>query len=238
MTDVSAEMKAYYAERAPYYDAVYLKPERREDIDFLATYLPRQLAGREVLEVACGTGYWTQHIGPVARRLVATDLTEEPLRFARMRPGAERVEFRQMDAYALPASLGAFDAAFAGLWFSHVPRERWSSFLMGLHAVLRPGARVILLDNNRAQLRDFPIAETDPQGNTYQLRTLRDGSVHRVLKNFPTEAQLLALLERLGCKASFRMLQNFWLLEYELPRDEPVAGQWAMPTSSGPASSG
>lgn len=225
-------MKAYYAERAPYYDAVYLKPERREDIEFLADYLPQQLAGRAVLEVACGTGYWTQHIGPVARRLVATDLTEEPLRFARLRPGAERVEFQQLDAYALLASLGTFDAAFAGLWFSHVPREKWRAFLTGLHAVLQPGARVILIDNNHAQLRDFPIAETDPQGNTFQHRTLRDGSVHRVLKNFPTEAQLLALMEELGCTARFRMLQNFWLLEYELPRHQLAAGQAARPASS------
>ena len=55
----SAEMLAYYAARAPYYDAVYSKPERREDIAYLTTYLPERLRGRTVLEIACGTGYWT-----------------------------------------------------------------------------------------------------------------------------------------------------------------------------------
>ena len=66
MADASAEMRAYYAARAPYYDAVYLKPERAKDIAFLFDYLPAVFAGRSVLEVACGTGYWTQHIAGTA----------------------------------------------------------------------------------------------------------------------------------------------------------------------------
>lgn len=41
-----AEMRAYYAARAPYYDAVYLKPERRADIAFLVGHLPQRLGGR------------------------------------------------------------------------------------------------------------------------------------------------------------------------------------------------
>ncbi|MCX7239385.1 MAG: hypothetical protein NTU86_02990 [Burkholderiales bacterium] len=85
-----------------------------------------------------------------------------------------------------------------------------------MHALLEPGARVILIDNGAVQLQDFPIAETDADGNTYQLRTLRDGSVHKVLKNFPTEAQLRALLEPITANLELRQLENFWLLEYEV----------------------
>lgn len=217
MTGVGAELHAYYAARAPYYDAVYLKPERREDIAFLSAHLPERLRARAVLEVACGTGYWTQHIAPAAARMVATDLLAEPLAFARLRPGAERIVFRQADAYALPADLGRFDAAFAGLWFSHVPVEARPSFLAAMHALLEPGSRVLMIDNNAVQLADFPIAETDADGNTYQRRQLRDGTVHRVLKNFPTEAELRRLLEPLARTIAYRDLQNFWLLEYELP---------------------
>lgn len=219
MSHRSAEMHAYYAARAPYYDAVYAKPERRRDIEFLVAHLPQRCAGRRVLEVACGTGHWTQHIAPAAARMVATDGTAEPQEFARLRPGTATVTFVQADAYALPAALGSFDAAFAGLWLSHVPVQARTAFLSGLHARLLPGARVLFIDNNEVQLRDFPIAETDAAGNTYQLRELRDGSVHRVLKNFPTQAELRALLVPFARSVSYRALDNFWLLEYELDAD-------------------
>jgi ubiquinone/menaquinone biosynthesis C-methylase UbiE len=209
-------MQAYYAARAPYYDAVYLKPERRADIAFLAAHLPERLRGRNVLEVACGTGYWTQHIAPAAARMVATDVTAEPLSFARLRANVERVEFHQADAYELPAGLGRFNGAFAGLWFSHVPVEARSAFLVGLHSRLEPGARVVFIDNNTAQLADFPITERDVDGNTYQERQLQDGSTHRVLKNFPTEQELRSLLALFVSTVSYHQLQNFWLLEYEL----------------------
>jgi demethylmenaquinone methyltransferase/2-methoxy-6-polyprenyl-1,4-benzoquinol methylase len=94
MTHASADMRAYYAERAPYYDAVYLKPERQADVAFLREHLPARLQARTVLEVACGTGYWTQHIAPVVRRMVATDLTAEPLALARLRPHTANVSNR------------------------------------------------------------------------------------------------------------------------------------------------
>lgn len=215
MTHASAEMHAYYAARAPYYDAVYLKPERQEDIALLRNHLPERLQGREVLEVACGTGYWTQHIAPCARRMVATDGTAEPLEFACLRPGTEAVTFGLADAYDLPEELGQFNAAFAGLWFSHVPVQARRAFLHSLHRRLSPGARVLFIDNSTVQLQDFPIAQTDAEGNTYQHRPLRDGSVHRVLKNFPTEAELRALIRPVASACTFEPLDNFWLLEYE-----------------------
>lgn len=216
MDTPSAEMQAYYASRAPYYDAVYLKPERAKDIAFLSDYLPAAFAGRSVLEVACGTGYWTQHIAASAARLVAIDTGLEPLGFAKLRPNAELVTFRLEDAYNLPADLGEFDAAFAGLWFSHVPVERRAEFIRSLHARLHSRAKVIFMDNSEVQCREWPIVETDAHGNTYQRRQLRDGSIHRVLKNFPREDQLMQFLAPLASAFSFRQLDNFWLLEYEV----------------------
>ncbi len=211
----SDEMQSYYAARAPYYDDVYDKPERREDIAFLKSHLPAVFAGRSVLEIACGTGYWTQHIAPAAATMTATDAVAQPLELAKGRPGVERVRFALADAYDLPETLGTFDAAFAGLWLSHVPVERRHEFFGSLHRRLLPGAKVVLIDNSEVQLRDFPIAERDAQGNTYQMRRLKDGTMHRVLKNFPSRAELEAMIEGFGARPAYRDLQNFWLLEYE-----------------------
>lgn len=216
-------MQAYYAARAPIYDAVYAKPERQADIGWLQAHLPTRLAGRRLLEVACGTGYWTPHLAATARHVTATDGVAEPLALARNRPGTQGVAFTQADAYALPPALGSFDGAFAGLWFSHVPIAQRPAFLHSLHARLTPGARVILIDNSRAQCTELPIADTDAAGNTWQVRTLPDGSHHRVLKNFPTEAELRALLAPQATVTAWRELTHFWLIEYELMPCSPTS---------------
>lgn len=216
MSSIDPDLRRYYAERAPYYDAVYAKPERAADLAFLHDWVPAQLDGRRVLEVACGTGYWTPRIAARAREVVATDATAEPLAFARLRPGAESVRFLEADAHDLPASLGAFDGAFAGLWLSHVPRKRLPAFFAGLHARLVPGAVVVLVDNNEVQLKDFPIAETDADGDTFQHRVSREGITHRVLKNFPTGADLESLVAGAADGIAYRNLDNFWTLRYRL----------------------
>jgi len=216
MSESSAQMHAYYAQRASYYDAVYERPERQEDIRIVRSLLKTEFAGRTVLEVACGTGYWTSSIAETALAMTATDGTPEPLAIARTRPGTERVRFELADAYTLSETLGVFQGAFAGLWLSHVPVGARSRFFASLHARLSSGARVVLIDNNEVQLRDFPIAETDAEGNTFQLRVLRDGSVHRVLKNFPTPSTLHKLVAEVASNIKVRELQNFWLLQYTL----------------------
>ena len=211
-------MESYYAARASEYDSVYLKPERQADLRKIEQWLPSVLAGATVLEIACGTGYWTQFIAPVASSIVAIDSAPETLRIAAKRVSASNVVFQVGDAYALRPEGRAFSAAFAGFWFSHVPLERQREFLGGLNAVLQPGAKVVLLDNLFVNGSSSAIAEQDHAGNTYQTRRLTDGSTHRVLKNFPTEAQLCALMETdLGRSARYISWQFYWALVYVVP---------------------
>ena len=79
-----------------------------------------------------------------------------------------------------------------------------------------PGARVVLFDNVYIDGSSTPIAERDAAGNTYQLRPLADGSTNRVLKNFPTEGDLRAALQPHAAHFSYRALEYYWLVEYDL----------------------
>jgi demethylmenaquinone methyltransferase/2-methoxy-6-polyprenyl-1,4-benzoquinol methylase len=211
-------MQSYYAVRASEYDRVYLKPERQSDLRQIEQWLPSVLVGTTVLEVACGTGYWTQFIAPVASSVFALDSSPETLRIAKERVAAPNTEFRIGDAYALDRLGRPFNAAFAGFWFSHVPLERQREFLLGLNSALAPGARVVLLDNLFVEGSSSAITEQDANGNTYQSRSLDDGSKHRILKNFPTEAQLQALAGT-GLVESpvYREWQYYWAFEYRVP---------------------
>ena len=216
----SSGLKSYYALRAGEYDRVYAKPERQADLRQIERWVASTLRDEIVLEVACGTGYWTRFIAPVARHVVGIDAAGETLRIARDRVGASHVDFETGDAYALPRRRAAFTAAFAGFWFSHVLLERQAEFLRGLNGALQPGARVVLLDNLYVTGSSTPIAERDEAGNTYQSRRLDDGSTHRVLKNFPTEAGLRALAaEGIGTDAAWHAWQYYWAFEYRVPAD-------------------
>ena len=210
------ELVSYYAARAPEYDRIYQKPERQADIADLRERLPALFAGKRVLEIACGTGFWTQFIAPQARAMVALDAAPQTMAIAAGRVASDKVHFVTGDAYALPTDLGAFDAAFAGFWFSHVPQARQREFLQGLGAVLAPGAMVVLLDNRYVPGSSTPIAETDAHGDSYQLRPLDDGSTHRVLKNFPTRARLHQLLDGLGDEWVLTELAYYWVLQYRV----------------------
>ena len=210
----SPELVGYYRRRAAEYEEIYAWPERQPDLEVLRQTIPERLRGRSVLEVACGTGYWTERIAATAKRIAATDLAPEPMALARSKTYACPVEWRSADAYRLPESLGRFDGAFAGFWWSHVPLSRRPAFLDSLHARLSPGSRVVLFDNRYVEGAMHPIAERDAEGNTYQHRRLGDGTLNRVLKNFPSEAELRTSFTG---KVDYLGLRYYWLVEYELP---------------------
>ena len=207
-------MQSYYAARAREYDRIYDKPERQADIQLLREWLPSLFRGSRLLEVACGTGFWTQFIAPLADKIVAIDSAPETIAIAQSRVPRDKVSFVAGDAYDLPRDQGTFDAAFAGFWFSHVPRERQDEFLRGLSGAVATGSTVVLVDNRYVEGSNHPISERDANGNTFQLRTLQDGSVHRVLKNFPTEAELSSRIEKVGHSLQFRWFKYYWAVQY------------------------
>ncbi|MEP6702805.1 MAG: class I SAM-dependent methyltransferase [Betaproteobacteria bacterium] len=215
----AADLRAYYARRATEYEAIYAKPERHADLAALRTGVEETFRGRSVIEIACGTGYWTPFIARHAQRVDACDINEETLAIARTKlVDPARVRFELGDAYAPPARNPRHDAAFAGFWWSHVLRRDLQRFLGGLQAVLAPGARVVLIDNRLVDGSSTPVSRTDAEGNTYQSRLLTDGSRHEVLKNFPSAEELQEVVAPFAERSSVRLLDYYWWLEYSTPR--------------------
>jgi demethylmenaquinone methyltransferase/2-methoxy-6-polyprenyl-1,4-benzoquinol methylase len=210
-------LPAYYARRANEYERIYAKPERQQDLVSLSRLLPGLLAGQDVLEIACGTGYWTSLIAESARSILATDINQDVLEIARHKDFPnQNVSFQIADAYALAGLPGRFSAGFAGFWWSHVPKQRLSGFLDGLHAKLRPGASVVFLDNNYVEGSSTPIARRDSDGNTYQKRQLENGDAFEVLKNFPSGSDLRASVNAPADQVEVTQLTYYWCLRYTL----------------------
>jgi demethylmenaquinone methyltransferase/2-methoxy-6-polyprenyl-1,4-benzoquinol methylase len=216
--EVVAGMATYYARRAAEYESVYAKPERQADLRRMEADLAAPFAGRRVLEIACGTGWWTPHGARLASDWLATDLNPETLAVARAKRLPACVRFATADAYTLAelAGVAAFDGAFAGCWWSHVPLQRLPGWLALLHTKLAPGARVVFLDNSYVQASSTPLTRSDEAGNTYQQRRLNDGSTHEVLKNFPTPEQAFAMLGPRARRPQWQAHTHYWVLQYEL----------------------
>jgi ubiquinone/menaquinone biosynthesis C-methylase UbiE len=210
-------MVDYYRRRAEAYERIYAKPERQADLRAIEAWLPAPFAGRRVLEVACGTGWWTLHGARHARRWLATDINAETMAIARAKAMPPSVAFATADAYTF-AELGdeTFDGAFAGCWWSHVPLAALPAWLETLHARLEPGARVVFLDNRFVEGSSTPLSHRDADGNTYQQRTLDDGSRHEVLKNFPAGDAAIAALGTRARDPRWTEHPHYWLLSYTL----------------------
>lgn len=210
-------LEDYYAKRAREYEQVYEKPERQRELAWLRERVPRLFAGRTVLEVACGTGYWTQYIAPAARHVHAGDINEPVLEIAREKqlpPG--KVTFFRGDAVTLEGVPAGCDAAFAGFWWSHVKKSGVRQFVANLASRLQPGSVVGILDNSFVAGSSTPISRTDAEGNTYQKRVLNSGEEQEVLKNFPSAAELTEAVRPVAREAHLETLAYYWLLVFTL----------------------
>ena len=207
------DMKTYYARRAAEYERIYLRPERQGDLASLHAAIERACAGRQVLDVACGTGYFTASAARQALSVMGIDANDETLAVARAK-GIANARFAVADAYAIPSPAQRYDGALVTFWWSHVPRQRIDEFLRGLHRQLAAGAAVLIADNTYVDGNSTPIARTDDAGNIYQTRALENGERYEVLKNFPSRAELQTWGERFGADVDVRFLTYFWILRY------------------------
>jgi SAM-dependent methyltransferase len=214
---MNATIERYYSRRASEYERIYDKPERQHELEWLRHRVPELFRGRAVLEVACGTGYWTQFIAREARHVYACDINEAVLDIAREKPIAQgHATFLRGDAVSLEGVPGGCDAAFAGFWWSHVKKSELAKFVANLAAKLAPGALVAILDNTYAEGSSTPISRRDAEGNTYQMRALANGEQYEVLKNFPTAAELAEAVRPVAREAHLETLTYYWLLIFTL----------------------
>ena len=185
------DVKKYYAARASVYDetAGYHDLEAEKLRVNIKERYREIFRGCKVLEVACGTGYWTRVIGEVAENVLATDIDPSSISIAKSRcKHLSNVHFQIADAYSPDGIPAGFNAALGIWWWSHIPKEQISQFLAALHSKLSSNALVLFVD----QLPYDGFARTqDAKGNTLEHRILPDGRAFWIVKNFPTKQEVI-----------------------------------------------
>lgn len=193
----------FYTAIADHYDAQFHDESdegRQDDLDDVAEQVAELMRGHTVLELGCGTGYFTDVIAETAASVLATDISEAMLNVAREHgEGLENVKYRVVDALNLPNDLGnevgKITAVFAGFLWSHFRKEEQDAFLAGLRARIGKDALLVLIDDEYVEGASPTVARTDAQGNTWAQFVDAEGKRHELPKNYPTDS---ALRKRLG----------------------------------------
>jgi demethylmenaquinone methyltransferase/2-methoxy-6-polyprenyl-1,4-benzoquinol methylase len=217
------EQLEYYRARAAEYDQWWLRQgrydrgpalngqwfsEAAEVRSALQAFRPH---GR-ILELACGTGIWTEQLAPYARRLTAVDGSAEMLAINAARVQSPGVSYVQADLFEWqPSSAEQYDIIFFGFWLSHVPPERFADFWRLVGACLAPGGRVFFVDSRR-QETSTALDHTlpDPSATILQ-RRLNDGRAFRVYKIFYDPIGLTARLQQLGWEFTITETEHYFL---------------------------
>ncbi len=178
------ELVPYYEARAAEYDDWYLRRGRYShgvvqdmawemELAAATSWLDGLPFGREIVEIAAGTGWWTALLAAKGE-LHAYDAAGAPLDRARARLVAHRLRahLHVRDAWAAPDR--AVDALFTGFWLSHVPRSRLAEFLAIARAWLRPGGIYAAIDS-QPDAASGTIDRLPPPAPDLARRRLADG---------------------------------------------------------------
>ena len=136
------EQIAYYRARAGEYDEWFLRQGRYDrgaeanaawfdEVGALVRALDDFRPCGRVLELAAGTGLWTQRLAVYAETLTAVDASSEVLALNRARVGDRRaVSYVVADLFDWRPA-GRYDTIFFSFWLSHVPPERLAGLFSG-----------------------------------------------------------------------------------------------------------
>ena len=179
-------MKEYYDVRAPEYDEWYLgagrfaerdRPGWEAELEQLFATIAA-LPGGRTLDVACGTGFLTRHLGG---DVVGLDQSSRMLDVARGQ--VPHATFVSGDAFALPFPNDSFSRVFTGHFYGHIEAPARQRFLAEARRV---APELVVVDASR---------EHSGIDEHMSPRVLNDGSTWEVYKRYFTGA---GLAEELG----------------------------------------
>jgi 2-polyprenyl-3-methyl-5-hydroxy-6-metoxy-1,4-benzoquinol methylase len=218
---VLQEQIAYYRARAGEYDQWFLRLGRYDrgeqlnqdwfsQVGDLRAWLAKQAPLGDTLELACGTGWWSEQLVQYASRLTAVDASPEVIELNKERLGDQTVNYLQADLFSWQSE-EQYDSIFFSYWLSHVPHERFDDFWRRVAAMLKPDGRILLIDSLRTPLSTAVNHELQAPEDPIQVRKLNDGQSFNIVKIYYTPEELSERLAALGLRAELERTEEYFL---------------------------
>ncbi len=222
-----AEQAHYYRERAGEYEDWWFRRGRYDhgpeanarwfaDAAEAQDALERFDPAGEIVELACGTGLWTQLLAHYATGVTAIDGSSEMIELCRARVNDPRVTYVQADLFAWEP-IGTYDVCVFGFWLSHVPEERFEAFWEKVARAVGSGGRVFFIDSLRSQQASAIDHTLPDRGEETMLRRLADGREYRIIKRFHEPQPLQQRLADLGWNAVVQTTSEFFIYGQATP---------------------
>jgi 2-polyprenyl-3-methyl-5-hydroxy-6-metoxy-1,4-benzoquinol methylase len=211
----------YYRARAAEYDEWFLRKGRYDhgpelnrrwfsEITELRHWLSRQGPLGDVLELAAGTGLWTESLATQSRSLHCIDAAPEALILnrARMTRHEADITYELADIFQWRPSR-RYDTIFFGFWLSHVPEDRFVPFWRLVEEACADGGHTLLVDS----LADPASTARDQviEGSGQVTRRLNDGREFRIVKKFWDPNRLAQRLATIGWEARLDTTPTYFL---------------------------
>jgi SAM-dependent methyltransferase len=215
------EQLRYYKARAAEYDQWWLRRGRYDrgsslnaqwfaDASTVSSAIEAFRPAGRILELACGTGIWSEKLLPLASEFTALDGSSEMLAINAARLRSPRVRYIEADLFQWrPTDL--FDIVFFGFWLSHVPPERFIPFWKLVRSSLAPGGRVFFVDSRREPTSTAVDHRLPGPDVTVLRRRLDDGREFSINKIFYDPAGLSNRLSELGWRFDVRQTKHYFI---------------------------
>ncbi|MBI4130188.1 methyltransferase domain-containing protein [Candidatus Roizmanbacteria bacterium] len=222
---IDHNLKEYYSKRAEEYDAVYQRNilVRIKEQEFIGKEIHKLFKGKHVLELACGTGYWTKYLVGSAEKVLASDISVEMLKIASQRITDSSFQFLIGDAYNPPISVPLFTGAMANFWFSHIPKIQITQFLSTLHKSVALNSSIMFVDGVYRKELGGRLIKKKGGKDTWKRRILESKEEFDILKNYYTKEELTHIFAPYSNNVTIDYLTHFWVVKYTMSIDTFVA---------------
>ncbi len=215
------EQIAYYQARSHEYDEWFFRQGRYDrgeelnsrwfsEVKKVRRELDEFKPVGHVLEIACGTGLWTEQIVQHAEQITAIDAVSEVLAINQARVNSTKVQYLQANIFEWQPK-EQYDTIFFGFWLSHVPPERFDPFWELVKNALKAKGRVFFVDSRYTPTSTAKDHKLEGAKASTVSRRLNDGREYRIVKVFYEVLELEEKLDEMGWQFKIEQTCNYFI---------------------------